>query len=185
MKKYGYVFEFGHPYTIQLVNAENLRKAKQLVSKKHDDEDDDLRIWEIKPFPANKQFYKKIKEDHLESAKFFFNNFNQNQDIHLTFQGFKEVFPYELFFINHYNPTNKRRATSRKSFGWGKKLPPEKLEQEFDNKTYRYFGEILKAKKIYPPIEIDGQICDGMGRIMMCHALGIKVKVAIYKTNNI
>ena len=92
----------------------------------------------------------------------------------IEFVTFKSVYPYDLNFMN------KGKIWKKRYFGWGKDLDERTLEKRMMSKYARvYFKKDVSHD---PAIEIDGEIHDGGGRISFAHALGEKVRIAVFKT---
>jgi len=86
------------------------------------------------------------------------------------------MFPWKIMRKNRTGETEP--MASKATFGWGKGLLYKKFEKLFFKKHERnpLYGELS------PAIIINGVIGDGMGRTVTAHALGQKVRVAKFQT---
>ena len=71
----------------------------------------------------------------------------------------------ESFMYNNYDPKN---------FGILKNTPKDKLRLEAEKLLNRDYEYTLSASEVSLPIMIDKIICDGRGRLLLAHALGIE-----------
>ena len=89
------------------------------------------------------------------------------------FVGYEDLLPWEFTWSG-------KPAYPKDTFGWGKSVSAEKLDRAFYDKYERYPEALYQQAA--PVIIINGKIGDGMGRAAAAHAVGQKVRSAVFTT---
>lgn len=130
--------------------------------------------------PSNSKsgFRDTYEKSNLENALSYVEM--KNKDVH--FVGYQMLDPSDLTDIKF------RHLWERNTRGWGRDLTPKKLvttlAKEMERVDYDYVWMWRRTGEQWPVIVIDGIIADGMGRTAFYHALGERVRAAVFNSSN-